>query len=159
MTANITLRQLNIIKALSGNSDAVSSIALSQEIGCSTKTIQIEIKDINKVLKNSKIISIRGIGYKIEGNLDELNLNINIYNDIDRVQYIIKKMINLSTKNEKAVRLEDLADSMYVSVSTVKNDLKEVKNILGKYNIKVATKHKQGITILGEEKDIVKWLY
>ena len=156
MTVNITPRQLNIIKTLSGNSDAVSSIALSQEIGCSTKTIQSEIKEINKILKNSKIMPVRGVGYKIEGNLDELNLNTNIYNDIDRVQHIIKKMLNLSTANENAIRLEDLADSMYVSVSTVKNDLKEVKKILGKYNIKIATKHKQGIIILGEEKDIVK---
>jgi len=135
VTVNITQRQLNIIKTLSGNSNAVSSIALSQEIGCSTKTIQSEIKDINKVLKNSKIMPIRGVGYKIEGNLDELNLNTDIYNDIDRVVHIIKKMLNLSTANENAIRLEDLADSMYVSVSTVKNDLKEVKKILDKYNI------------------------
>ncbi len=156
MTINITPRQLNIIKILSGNSDTVSSIALSQEIGCSTKTIQSEIKEINKVLKNSKIMPVRGVGYKIEGNLDELNLNTNIYNDIDRVMYIIKTMLNLSTANENAIRLDDLADSMYVSVSTVKNDLKEVKKILGKYNIKIATKHKQGIIILGEEKDIIK---
>ena len=144
MTVNITPRQLNIIKTLSGNSDAVSSIALSQEIGCSTKTIQSEIKDINKILKNSKIMPIRGVGYKIEGNLDELNLNTNIYNDIDRVVHIIKKMLNLSTANENAIRLEDLADSMYVSVSTVKNDLKEVKKILGKYNSK-AIKHNKDI--------------
>ena len=150
---NITSRQLNIIKTLLSSNEAMSSIALSQAIGCSTKTIQSEIKYINKVIKKGKIVSTRGIGYKIEGSLEEIDLNEDIYNDIDRVGYIIKELLNL--KNEEAVKLEDLADSMYVSVSTVKNDLKEVKEILNDYNIKVATKHKQGILVLGREKDIV----
>ncbi|MCR8746888.1 BglG family transcription antiterminator [Romboutsia lituseburensis] len=150
---NTTSRQLNIIKTLLSSNEPMSSIALSQAIGCSTKTIQSEIKEINKVIKKGKIVSIRGVGYKIEGSLEELDLNKDIYNDIDRVGYIIKELLNL--RNEEAIKLEDLADSMYVSVSTVKNDLKEVKEILKEYNIKVATKHKQGILVLGREKDIV----
>lgn len=91
------------------------------------KTIQNEIKDINKQLRNGKILSIRGVGYKLEGSFDEVNLNSNLYDDVDRVEYIIRKILTLSNEEKNTIKLEDLADSMYVSVSTVKNDLKEVK--------------------------------
>ena len=47
---------------------------------------------------------------------------------------------------------------MYVSLSTVKNDLKEVKKKLNDNNIKVETKHKQGIYISGSEDNIIKFI-
>ena len=55
-------RGLNIIKILLNSVEPVSSLALSQEIGCSKKTIQNEIKDINKELKNGEI-DFDGITY------------------------------------------------------------------------------------------------
>ena len=50
-------RALSIIKILLNSVEPVSSLALSQEIGCSTKTIQNEIKEVNKELKNCEIVS------------------------------------------------------------------------------------------------------
>ena len=155
MSLNITARQINIIKILLNSKDTISGIALSQEIGCSSKTIQNEIKDINKQLRNGKILSIRGVGYKLEGSFDEVNLNSNLYDDVDRVEYIIRKILTLSNEEKNTIKLEDLADSMYVSVSTVKNDLKEVKRILEKYSISVKSKHKQGICVLESEDKIL----
>lgn len=155
MSLNITSRQISIIKILLNSEDTISGLALSQEIGCSSKTIQSEIKDINKQLKKSKILSIRGVGYKLEGSFDEVNLNSNLYDDVDRVEYIIRKVLTLSNEEKNTIRLEDLADSMYVSVSTVKNDLKEVKRILEKYSISIKSKHKQGICISENEDRIV----
>ena len=138
-------RALSIIKILLNSVEPVSSLALSQEIGCSTKTIQNEIKEVNKELKNCEIVSIRGIGYKIEGNLDDIDIKNSDLYDYDRVEYIIKKIINLSSTDKDTIKIEDLADSMYVSLSTVKNDLKEVKKILNEYNLKISSKHKQEI--------------
>ena len=151
-------RALNIIKILLNSVEPVSSLALSQEIGCSTKTIQNEIKEVNKELKNCEIVSIRGIGYKIEGNLDDIDIKNSDLYDYDRVEYIIKKIINLSSTDKDTIKLEDLADSMYVSLSTVKNDLKEVKKILNEYNLKISSKHKQGICIEASEEDIIKFI-
>lgn len=151
-------RALNIIRILLNSAEPVSSIALSKEIGCSTKTIQNEVKDINKELKNGEIVSIRGVGYKLEGNIDDIDLKTNDLYDYDRVEYIIKKIVNISATDNDAIKLDDLADSMYVSLSTVKNDLKEVKNILQEFDIKVSSKHKQGICILGEEEKIIKFI-
>ncbi|RDY25877.1 PRD domain-containing protein [Romboutsia weinsteinii] len=151
-------RALNIIKILLNSIEPVSSLVLSKEIGCSTKTIQSEIKDINKELKNGEIVSIRGVGYTLEGNVDDIDLQRDDLYDIDRAEYIIKKIIDLSSEDNDAVRLEDLADSMYVSVSTVKNDLREVKNILENYDLKISSKHKMGICILGSEEKIIKFI-
>jgi len=151
-------RSLNIIKILLNSAEAVSSITLSQEIGCSTKTIQNEIKDINKELKNGKIVSIRGIGYKIEGNIDDIDIKTRDLYDYDRVEYIIKKIINISSTYRDTIKLEDLASSMYVSLSTVKNDLKEVKSVLEQYNLKISSKYKQGICINASEEDIIKFI-
>ena len=151
-------RALSIIKILLNSVEPVSSLALSQEIGCSTKTIQNEIKEINKELKNCEIVSIRGIGYKIEGNLDDIDIKNSDLYDYDRVEYIIKKIINISSTDKDTIKLEDLADSMYVSLSTVKNDLKEVKKILNEYNLKISSKHKQGICIEASEEDIIKFI-
>ena len=151
-------RALSIIKILLNSVEPVSSLALSQEIGCSTKTIQNEIKEVNKELKNCEIVSIRGVGYKIEGNLDDIDIKNSDLYDYDRVEYIIKKIINISSTDKDTIKLEDLADSMYVSLSTVKNDLKEVKKILNEYNLKISSKHKQGICIEASEEDIIKFI-
>lgn len=151
-------RALSIIKILLNSVEPVSSLALSQEIGCSTKTIQNEIKEVNKELKNCEIVSIRGIGYNIEGNIDDIDIKNSDLYDYDRVEYIIKKIINLSSTDKDTIKLEDLADSMYVSLSTVKNDLKEVKKILNEYNLKISSKHKQGICIEASEEDIIKFI-
>lgn len=151
-------RALSIIKILLNSVEPVSSLALSQEIGCSTKTIQNEIKEVNKELKNCEIVSIRGIGYKIEGNIDDIDIKNSDLYDYDRVEYIIKKIINISSTDKDTIKLEDLADSMYVSISTVKNDLKEVKKILNEYNLKISSKHKQGICIEASEEDIIKFI-
>lgn len=155
---NINQRASQIIKILLNSKNPVSSLALSQEIGCSTKTIQSEIKSLNKEIKNGKILSIRGVGYKLEGDFSKLNLNDIYYNDIDRVHYILKTMLNISYKIDNAIRLEELADKMHVSVSTVKNDLKEVKKILKSYDIEILTKHKQGIYIEQDEEKIIKFI-
>lgn len=153
-----SIRALNIIEILKNSKDPVSSLALSEEIGCSTKTIQSEIKDINKSSKDGKIVSIRGIGYKIEGSFDHITIPSQYLGNVDRIDYIIKSLINLTTKEDNTIKLEELADSMYISVSTVKNDLKGVKSILKKYNISVVSKHKQGIAIEADEEDIIRFI-
>ncbi|WP_455540135.1 BglG family transcription antiterminator [Terrisporobacter sp.] len=153
---NLSTRALAIIEILKNLNHPVSSLALSEEIGCSTKTIQSEIKDINKQLKDTKIVSIRGIGYKLEGKIEINECISNHIGNIDRIEFIIKIMLNLSIKKESSIKLEELSDVMFISVSSVKNDLKEVKEILSIYNINIVSKHKHGIGVEGEESEIVR---
>ncbi|CEN87556.1 BglG family transcription antiterminator [Paraclostridium sordellii] len=147
-------RQLKIIEILKNSTEPINSKALATDIGCSTKTIQVEVKNINSTLEKVKIDSIRGMGYKLVGDIksiDKLENNTN-YNDVDRVSYILKQILTLY-KN-KTLKLENLADDMYVSLSTIKNDLKEVKDILKDYNLKIISKHKLGISLDGDIEDL-----
>ncbi|MEG1059091.1 MAG: HTH domain-containing protein, partial [Clostridia bacterium] len=116
----LNTRQSKIVEILKQSTQPISSKALAQEIGCSTKTIQVEVKNINSTLENVKIDSIRGIGYKLVGDIqsikemkDETNNN-----DINRISYILKKVILLY--KDKTLKIENLADEMYVSLSTIK---------------------------------------
>lgn len=153
---NLSARALAIIEILKKLSHPVSSLALSEEIGCSTKTIQSEIKDINKQLKDTKIVSIRGVGYKLEGKIEVDKCSNNNIGNIDRIEFIIKTMLNLNLKKESSIKIEELADTMFISVSSVKNDLKEVKEILNKYNVNIVSKHKYGLGVEATEDEIVK---
>ncbi|MCH1965740.1 BglG family transcription antiterminator [Paraclostridium sordellii] len=145
---------MKIIEILKNSTEPINSKALATDIGCSTKTIQVEVKNINSTLEKVKIDSIRGMGYKLVGDIksvDKLENNTN-YNDMDRVSYILKQILTLY-KN-KTLKLENLADDMYVSLSTIKNDLKEVKDILKDYNLKIISKHKLGISLDGDIEDL-----
>jgi transcriptional antiterminator len=146
-------RQLKIIEILKNSEQPISSKALAKDIGCSTKTIQLEVKNINSILKNLKIDSIRGMGYKLVGDIKILKkIKYEENNDIDRLSYILKRILLLY--KDKTLKIESLADEMYVSLSTIKNDLKEVKTIIKKYNLKIASKHKLGIGIEADVEDI-----
>lgn len=153
---NLNNRQLQIINILKTTTKPISSNALAEDIGCSTKTIQAEIKNINSILDNITIESFRGIGYRLVGNLNSLtNLDISITkDDFDRVSYILKKILFLY--KDHTLKIENLADEMYVSLSTIKNDLSQVKNILQEYNLKIVSKHKLGIGLEGNIQDLIR---
>lgn len=154
----LSKRQSKIINILKNSRQPISSKALAEEIGCSTKTIQVEVKNINSTMEDIKIESSRGIGYNLVGDISSLK-NIKdepINNDFDRISYIIKRIILLYKGD--TLKIENLADEMYVSLSTIKNDLKEVRHILKIYNLKIISKHKLGISIDGDKKDLIRFI-
>ncbi|MDU1538588.1 MAG: BglG family transcription antiterminator [Paeniclostridium sordellii] len=151
----LSKRQAKIIDILKNSTQPISSKALAKEIGCSTKTIQVEVKNINSTLEKVKIDSIRGIGYKLVGDIKSIKeIKDELNSDVNRVSYILKRVL-LLYKN-KTLKIESLANEMYVSLSTIKNDLKEVKSILEKYNLKIVSKHKLGIGIDGDINNLKK---
>lgn len=152
----LNIRKKKIINILKNSKEPISSKALADDLGCSNKTVQLEIKSINSILKNCKIEALRGSGYIFTGDLYELNdneLNSEEYSE-SRIGYILHKIILLY--NGKALKVETLADELYVSLSTIKNDIKIVKDILRRYNLKVTSKYKQGIGIDGNINDLIK---
>ena len=156
MNSVLNKRQIKIINILKSSKQPINSKALSEDIGCSTKTIQLEIKNINSIMNSIKIESLRGVGYNLVGDISELeNIKYDLTSgDFDRISYIIKRIILLYNGN--TLKIENLADEMYVSLSTIKNDLKEVKNFLKLYNLKIISKHKLGISIEGDKKNLIR---
>lgn len=69
---------------------------------------------------------------------------------IERNQYILKYILY----NNTYIKLEDLANSLYVSKFTILNDIKRIKPILSKYNLILVSKPYYGVKVEGKEIDI-----
>ncbi|WP_188455844.1 BglG family transcription antiterminator [Virgibacillus oceani] len=161
MSLYLTDRMAEIIKILSSTDEFVTSNELATKLGVTSRTIRDDIKIINGKITNFKteIISQRGKGYKISSmskqQLKELQNAVETENFLfdtksvtpdDRVRFIIKRLLYAN----ESITLESLSDELYVSDSTIKNDLKKVKEVLNSYNIKVV-KDNKGIRAKGNE--------
>ncbi|WP_251861745.1 BglG family transcription antiterminator [Clostridium sp. Marseille-Q2269] len=132
---------------------------LSKVVGVSSRTIRNDIKLLNKELKTEEIeiTSTPRIGYSVnpynnntfkvlkkytEGTKD----NIAILPE-DRVFYIIKRLLDTS----KFITLEQLSNELYVSKSTVDNDIDKVEKWVKKNNLELIKRPNYGIKIHGDE--------
>ncbi|MBO1265407.1 PRD domain-containing protein [Proteiniclasticum sp. SCR006] len=67
----------------------------------------------------------------------------------DRVFYILRKMLS----EEGYVKFEDLAQEIYVSLSTLNHDIKEVKRILAKFDLEILSRPHYGAHLKGLEQN------
>ncbi|MGX4572378.1 BglG family transcription antiterminator [Clostridioides difficile] len=158
-------RLLTLFKLLNESDDKITCKTLSNHLKVSERTIRNDITSINGTLeKNGAIIKIKkGEGYYID------ILNLALYQQylalisddimdsseipdspIERNQYILKYILY----NNTYIKLEDLANSLYVSKFTILNDIKRIKPILSKYNLILVSKPYYGVKVEGKEIDI-----
>lgn len=155
-------RQKEIILALSKVNEIVTSDWIAKNLGISDRTVRSEIKRIQKESAQFgiSINSIRGKGYQLKIDNEQLykanfnqwtkemkNESVDFSNPKDRVVYLLKRLL----LEQIAIKLEMLEDEMFVSKSTIQNDLKEVKTILGKYNLQLVNRPHYGVYVEGEE--------
>lgn len=55
---------------------------------------------------------------------------------------------------EDSITMDDLCDIFYVSRSTLKKDMKEIREIFEKYQITIDHRANQGLKIIGKEQDL-----
>ncbi|MFS0750548.1 BglG family transcription antiterminator [Oceanobacillus sp. 1P07AA] len=131
-----------------------------------SRTTRDDIKKLNQqLLSHGAIIhSIKGKGYQLAiQNEDlfrqfltlELNEESNHEKQIphtpeQRVKYTIRRL--LSTMDY--IKLDTLADEMYISKSTIQNDMKLVREQLSQFQLDIHVKPSYGIKIIGEEMKI-----
>ncbi|PKR84126.1 BglG family transcription antiterminator [Heyndrickxia camelliae] len=128
-----------------------------------SRTIREDIKYLDSILAahGARIHSFRGKGYKLviednqrfvkylQANIED---NTSYGKDVpsspeERILYIIKRLLLCET----FIKLEDLADEMYISKSTIQNDLKDVKQRLEKYDIHIESRPNYGVKAIGNE--------
>lgn len=151
-------RKKSILLELLKNDGPITGKYLSKVLGVTSRTIRNDIKAINTELKrkNIEIISTPGVGYSIAINSEDHKeiLNSMIMGDScipvhpeDRVNYIIKRLLYANG----FITLEKLADELYVSKTTIDNDINKVQEWLAKYNLELYKKQNYGIKIEGNE--------
>lgn len=161
----LTKRQRKILNGFINSKDYIKGDYIAQSNQISVKTVQREIKEINNFLNNynCEINSKRGQGYKFEYNkLEDVTVLKSIVEEIDckltyileenRVDWLIRKLALLYIDSEnEAIKLEELGDELFISLSTVKSDLNIVKEILKEYDLNIERNGNLGIYIEGEE--------
>lgn len=68
-------------------------------------------------------------------------------NHSSRVNYMISELI----KKDSYIKSSEFAEKMFISQSIISNDLKDVRRILGKYELELVSKPGYGIRIVGNE--------
>lgn len=163
---NFSDRQKKILSLLLKSDEYIKSDYIAGELAISKKTVQREINSINMLLiklKTNKIESLRGRGYAIPHESKKaIQVVFKDYEDKNalipnmqqsRIEWIIRKFAVLSME-EKEYTLENFADELFVSLTTLKKDMNSVKDVLQRYNIQLSKISNKGLKLKGEEKDI-----
>lgn len=155
--------QLQLIRHLLNAQNPLSSDVLAVVMGTTAKTIRSNIDSINEILKltcGARIVSKTGIGYYLEV-LDENEFwnfnhtfNSKYFDDYllpdvatARIRYIIRRLLF----SDGHIKIDRLADELYVSRTTVSGALKSVKAVLGEYHLELQQRANYGIRVTGQE--------
>ena len=152
----------NILRELLAAEQPITGTYLANVNQVTPRTTRDDIKHLDAILHQhgATIVSVISKGYKLEVNdekhfrvfLQSLSYKDHTKDDIpttpeERVSYIIRRLL----LNERYIKLDDLADELYVSRSTIQADLKTVKQILHKYCIELEPRPNYGLKATGDE--------
>lgn len=153
-----TQRQRKILAILKKHQYSVTSDEIARLVGVSSRTIRTEIKNIMPALREdiAKINISTRKGYSLDilnkNEFDKL-LEDNVSKTLDseaRTKYIMERLLNNALANQ-SIKQQDLADELYIGLSTLKANLKEVKEKLKKYDLDIVNYKNQGMQIKGNE--------
>lgn len=165
-------RILQILKLLNKNNKAITGKNIADSIGVSSRTVRSDIKELSLFLsgKGAHIVAETGNGYTliIDDNekyseiVDKYTLNFTkVYSGInivpseysDRISFIIARIL-LNSLHDKVVKQEELADELFISLSTLKKYLGDIKNSIARFKLRLTTDRKNGVKIEGDEVQI-----
>ena len=158
-------RHEQLFHFISERKTEISSEILTEELGVSSRTIRSDILLINEKIEDcgAKIILKRGKGYQLH------ILDIPKYEafqkdyqrrrqqgcfDINHPEERVKYIIYLLLLESKYLKLDDLAEEMYISRATLSNDMKQVRSYLTERNLILISKTGKGLKVEGPENRI-----
>lgn len=155
-----------LIKMLSKYQHPISSAMICEELKIKPRTLRDDIarsKD-DLLLNGIEILSKHGVGYQLSI-LDEDKYYAFIKSllkkeqqrhfvlpvDTDeRVNYLIRTFLS----SDEYLKLDDVADDIFISRSTLNNYLKLVREELAQFNLELSSKPAYGVKISGTELDL-----
>ncbi|WP_077296503.1 BglG family transcription antiterminator [Virgibacillus pantothenticus] len=159
----INKRQSTILLLLNKSKGPITANWISKELNVSDRTVRNEINNLRKECKSLgiEIESIRGKGYDlkiIDPTLFKEALNLYIKDDTltnhnrftlqsNRVKYLLQRLLLA----KDFIKMEKLEAELFVSRSTLKNDLKLVNQELEKFQLVCISKPYYGKKVHGEE--------
>ncbi|WP_419821183.1 BglG family transcription antiterminator [Anoxybacterium hadale] len=130
-TLTLHARQRKLLYILNYKHGIMTGKELSSQLGVSERTIRSDIAEINRLMKayGTQINSLHGKGYCLEV-ADRLAFHHlflekeNLQTKEDRIRYLILKLISENDWYDLGL----LEDEMFISRTTLENDMKAVKN-------------------------------
>jgi len=162
---NFKKNEIVIIKLLISSSQYLSSYDIATATGINRRLVRDEMVNIKTILKSLgyELISKTSKGYLIKGKSSHsLHSLEKIIEDAERQResifpttpserqnYILKRLI----EQNNYIKIDDLADELLISRSTISSDLKKAKQNIKKYHLSFQQKPNYGIRIIGNEVD------
>ncbi|WP_459840985.1 BglG family transcription antiterminator [Halanaerocella petrolearia] len=153
-------RSINILSILLEKRDPVVTKELAEEFNVSNRTIRNDLNKLENWLEDREINLVKkprvGVWLEIGDNrrielkqkVEKLIEYNNPLSPLQRQKFILKRLLK-----DRRYTMKSLADELYVSRTTIYNDLEEVEKWLSEYNLLLERKRYYGIQIRGEEKD------
>ena len=152
-----------MMRILSQTNEPMTGPQLSEKLGITVRTLRNDLKEYKKELGKYgiEVISKHAVGYSLLINDEEkyyqflekmmkeeseTQMLIPIYPQ-DRVHYLIRMFL---TQNDY-IKIDDICEKIFVSRSTLSNDLKEVREKLQFFHLDLETKPAYGLKITGSE--------
>ena len=158
-------RTMLVLKELIHTEGVVNIGELSSALATTSKTISNDMDLIDHILRNfgAQIVSKQGLGYQLEvfdknefeifkQCLYEKYLSVSTlsYFSMDRVEYILHRLLF----EEDYLKSFVLAEELFISQTTLSNDLKRVKAILKEYHLQLTYKPSHGMRVTGNEQHL-----
>ncbi|MFB5678480.1 BglG family transcription antiterminator [Paenibacillus terreus] len=153
-------RMISILQHLLAADAPVKSEHLAKLIQVTSRTVRNDIRELDEFLagRGAAIEPVRSRGYELKIHDDrafkELLQQLFSYHEPDdpglpeyRQLYLIRRLLLAGGY----LKLEDLADELYVSRSTVQNDFREVKKTLQAYGVSIDARPNYGVRLEGSE--------
>ena len=142
----LSLRQRKLLYVLLHNKGLVTGAKLAGELGTTSRTVRNDVAAINALLgqEGVEIVSVRGKGYSLQAESPEkvrpyLQREASFEVRQDRLRYLSFQLAFA----DGAISLNDLEEEMFVSRTTLENDLRFLKETFtkGPPYISVLLKH------------------
>lgn len=154
-------RILETIRILIAAQGLISVDQIANQLKVSNKTVRNDLIKAADYIKNTglKIVKKPGMGIMICGTeeqkmklsqeLDHCTGRDQPFSPKARKYYIVKRLLMADGQ----IRMQDLADELYVSRVTIHKTLGEVEEWLKSFELKLLSKPNYGIEIIGEEEN------
>ncbi|MCD8027743.1 MAG: HTH domain-containing protein [Erysipelotrichaceae bacterium] len=149
---NLTKNQIAILKLLISSNDYISSYDISSATGINRRLVREEMIDIKEICKSLgyELVSKTSKGYLLQGQDSKSLLELSHYLEQetqkreslfptypeDRQNYIVTRLLEA----EGYLKIDDLADELLISRSTISGDIKKIRHNISKYNLIVKQK-------------------
>ena len=162
---------IQILDMLIRNKKVLSSDQIALSIGVSSRTIRNDIKELNTLMKRHgvSILSEAGSGFYLK--VDDQDAFQKLRKEIaedeegepdniipsdpkERANYIMQKLLKSTLDSAVVIDPYDLADEVFISMSTLKKDIKQIDKLLERFSLKVGISQKKGVHIIGDEANI-----